>query len=54
MEHADATTHTLNKNMFELFLKDEFLPIYTHGSYTRMFKDTSMAMDLSPTKKKVD
>lgn len=34
--------------MFELFLKDEFLPIYTHIQYARMFKDTSIAMEISP------
>jgi hypothetical protein len=30
MEKADLTTKVLNKNMFEILLKDEFLPIFTH------------------------
>jgi hypothetical protein len=30
MEGADERTSRLNKNLFELMLKDEFLPIYTH------------------------
>ncbi len=30
MECVDQTTTHLNKNMFELFLQDEFLPIYSH------------------------
>jgi uncharacterized protein YqkB len=34
--------------MFEIALKDEFLPIYTHQMYSKMFKDTSMTIDYSP------
>lgn len=38
--------------MFEFILKDDFLPIYTHQQYSKMFKDTSMVMELSPDKRK--
>jgi hypothetical protein len=30
MENANEMTQRLNKHTFELLLKDEFLPIYTH------------------------
>lgn len=30
MDGIDQTTAHFNNNMFELFLKDEFLPIYSH------------------------
>lgn len=43
---------TLTKNMFEFVLKDEFLPIYTHQSYARIFKESSMVMEMSPGKSK--
>lgn len=43
---------TLTKHMFEFLLKDEFLPIYTHHSYTKIFKDTSISMELSPDKRR--
>jgi hypothetical protein len=41
----------LNKNMFEFALKDDFLPIYTHAQYFKIFKDTSMAMEMSPNRR---
>jgi hypothetical protein len=41
----------LTKNLLEFELKDEFLPIYTHAHYTKMFKETSITMELSPNKK---
>ena len=50
MECIDQATTHLNKNMFELFLQDEFLPIYSHQQYSKMFKDSSLAMELSPRK----
>lgn len=33
MENVDPKTMTLNKNMFEFILKDDFLPIYTHHNW---------------------
>jgi hypothetical protein len=36
---VDQRTSLLNKHMFEFLLKDEFLPIYAHQSYSKMFKD---------------
>jgi hypothetical protein len=42
----------MNKNFFEIDLKDEFLPIYTHLQYVRMFKETSMTIDVSPDKRR--
>ena len=47
----DDLAVTLTKHMFEFLLKDEFLPIYTHQSYTKIFKDTSIVMEMSPGKK---
>jgi len=41
-----------NKNLFEVYLKDEFLPIYTHSSYTQMFKENSLAMERTPDRRK--
>ena len=41
----------LTKNIFEFQLKDEFLPIYTHQYYTKIFKETSISMELSPRKR---
>ena len=38
--------------MFEFLLKDEFLPIYVHQSYSKMFKDTSVMVELSPDRRK--
>jgi len=52
MENIDPKTMTLNKNMFEFILKDDFLPIYTNHNYLRMFKDSSIAMDISPDRKR--
>ena len=43
---------TLTKNMFEFLIKDEFLPIYTHNQYAKIFKDTSISMELSPDKRR--
>ena len=37
-----------NKNTFEIFVKDEFLPIYLHQNYMSCFKDQSMAMERTP------
>ena len=34
--------------MFELFLRDEFLPIYTHGKYTSMFDQSQIQTDRTP------
>ncbi len=42
----------LNKNLFEVFMRDEFLPIYTHSSYLQMFKDNSLAMEKSSPNRK--
>lgn len=45
----------LNKNLLEIILKDEFLPIYTHQQYTKMFNDASVAFEvsqMSPNKKR--
>jgi len=39
----------MNKNMFEIFLKDEFLPIYTHQTYLKAFKDQSTSQHLDKT-----
>jgi hypothetical protein len=39
--------------MFEFIIKDEFLPIYTHQQYNKIFKDTSISMELSPGKRSV-
>lgn len=36
----------------EIILKDEFLPIYTHMQYSKVFKDSSIAYELSPDKKR--
>ena len=52
MENVDPITMSLNKNMFEFILKDDFLPIYTHHNYLRIFKDTSIAMDMSPDRRR--
>lgn len=52
MENLDEKTKVLNSHMFEFDLKDEFLPIYLHGQYLKMFKDTSMTMELSPNPNK--
>jgi hypothetical protein len=38
--------------MFEFLLKDEFLPIYAHQSYSKMFKDQSVMVELSPDRRK--
>ena len=50
MEQAENKTLRLNKSLFEFQIKDEFLPIYTHQSYSKMFKDTSVACEFSPRK----
>lgn len=52
MEGASEIIKTLNKNMFEFNLKEDFLPIYTHSQYSKMFKDTSMVMEMSPDRRK--
>ena len=52
MDSVDLKTKTLNSNLFELHLKDEFLPIYTNPGYTKIFKDTSVAFDVSPDKRR--
>jgi hypothetical protein len=49
---AEDISITLTKNMFEFLIKDEFLPIYTHQAYSKIFKDTSITMELSPDKRK--
>ena len=51
MENASEQTLTLNKHMLEFLLKDEFLPIYTHQQYSKKFKDTSVAVSMSPDRK---
>jgi len=33
-------------------LKDEFLPLYTHQAYSKVYKETSMTMEMSPDKKR--
>lgn len=48
----DDEAVNLTKHMFEFLMKDEFLPIYTHNSYTKIFKDTSITMELSPNKRR--
>lgn len=42
----------LLNNMFEFIIKDEFLPIYTHMQYTKIFKESSISMELSPDKRR--
>lgn len=39
-----------NKNMFEIFIKDEFLPIYLHENYLNCFKGESISIERSPGK----
>jgi hypothetical protein len=38
-------------NMIEFFIKDNFLPIYTHQQYSKAFKDQSLMMEKSPGKR---
>ncbi|CDW72924.1 UNKNOWN [Stylonychia lemnae] len=52
LDRVEQKTRDLNKNLFELILKDEFLPIYTHQAYTKVFKDTSVVMEVSPDKRR--
>ena len=40
--------------MFELFLKDEFLPIYIHDSYTNMFRSSILEPPSVNGKKNTD
>ncbi len=40
----------LADNIFELHIRDEFLPIYTHSLYTKLFKENSIAVEISPDK----
>lgn len=35
----DKLNKESGENMFEFFIKDEFLPIFTHMEYTKAFKD---------------
>lgn len=34
--------------MFEIKIKDEFLPIYTHNLYNKIFKENSAVVQVSP------
>ena len=52
LERVEQKIRDLNKNLFELILKDDFLPIYTHQSYSKVFKDTSIVMQASPEKRR--
>jgi hypothetical protein len=51
MNKVDPSTNQLNRNMFEILLKDDFLPVFTHLQYTKMFKESSMVMESSPNKR---
>ncbi len=49
-QRLEALPENLKKlplNQLEILLKDEFLPIYTHDQYSKVFRDSSMAMDVS-------
>ena len=48
---ADESVHKQAGNMFEFFVKDDFLPIYTHAEYSKAFKDQSVIMEKSPNKR---
>ena len=41
-------TKALTKNLFEIDINDEFLPIYTHPLYTKLFKENSSLVQISP------
>jgi len=47
----DKLNKETGENMFEFFVKDEFLPIFTHIEYTKAFKDQSVVMEKSPAKR---
>jgi hypothetical protein len=49
-EHADEQGQELAKRLFEFLIKDDFLPIYTHQNYSKMFKDSQISMEMSPKK----
>lgn len=49
--HQDKNVKETSENMFEFFIKDEFLPILTHMEYTKAFKDQSVVMEKSPAKR---
>lgn len=38
----------LAQSMFEINISDEFLPIYTHPLYARLFRDNSSLVHISP------
>ena len=45
---ADTSTQSKLENMFEFQIKDEFLPIYTHGLYAKVFNENAVMVQLSP------
>lgn len=47
---ADPLIYQLNKNQIEFVLKDDFLPIYTNDQYAKVFKEQSIAMDVTSRK----
>ena len=52
VEDVDAESQdsmkNLEKNMFEINVSDEFMPIYTHPLYARLFRDNSSLVHISP------
>ena len=52
MENVDEKSKDLHKNLLEVQLKDDFLPIYLHQSYSKVFRDTSVVMGMSPDKRR--
>ena len=52
MENADELTQKLNGNLFEFVLKDDFLPIYLHSQYSKIFCDSSKVMEISPDRRR--
>ena len=41
-------SRALSKNMFELHIRDEFLPIYMHSLYSKLFSENHTVVQLSP------
>ena len=52
VENVDEKSKQLHKNLIEVQLKDDFLPIYLHQSYSKVFRDTSVVMEMSPDKRR--
>lgn len=47
-EKKTNLSRTLSKNMFELHIRDEFLPIYMHSLYSKLFSENQTVVQLSP------